>query len=121
MNMKQREYALARISAIEKVKIESVQEKYAIPARFLSKKDKADLINSGAVKLRPGVHDGYRSVYWDDAFDSSAYEADNSYKNGFEEAADAVRYEARRIRDNLMLGDAQEALAALRSFENLEV
>lgn len=117
MNQKQREYAMARVSAVRARKVEEIKARHTIPAVKLSLARKAELVVSGGV---PAIPHKLKSYYtdWPDAFDFSAYERDEVYdKDSAAPLIAKVNAEADRIHDNIMLGDAEEALSALRAFE----
>ena len=117
MNQKQREYAMARVSAVRTRKVEEIKARHTIPAVKLSLARKAELVVSGEV---PAIPHKLKSSYtdWPDAFDFSAYERDEVYdKDSAAPLIAKVNAEADRIHDHIMLGDAEEALSALRAFE----
>lgn len=117
MNKDQRKYALDRVTAITNAKLEKLKEVHKAERRVLTAKERAALVRSGKVKLKPecteiGEYDRYW-VYWD----FSKYEQREVVKPSYQPAADKVNAEAQTIRDKIMLGDAEEALALLSSFE----
>ena len=117
MNNSQKKYAADRVTGIKRRKIEEITAAHTSKALLLSVEEKRDLINAGAVKLLNGG-DGYRC--WCNAFDFSAYESPSVFdRETAEPLIAAVTAEATRIIDELLLGDASEALEAIRRFEQM--
>lgn len=117
MNTQQRKYALERVDAIVKAKLSKIDEDNKRPVRNISDADRYNLVHSGAVKLRQDID---RIGFYDDvrnAFDFSTFECGGGADPAVVDPLKAaVKVEAGRIRDQIMLGDAEEALALLTAF-----
>ena len=117
MNHWQKKYAAGRVTGIKRRKIEKITAAHTSKALLLSVEEKRDLINAGAVKL---LDEGERGRSWYCAFDFSEYESPSVFdRKTAEPLIAAVTAEATRIIDELLLGDASEALEAIRRFEQM--
>jgi hypothetical protein len=117
MNQKQREYALARVEEILKSKKKQLVERYTTAAVTLGTKERLELIRKGKVPLledRINSH-GYLPYF----FDFSKIEKPAVVNNSAAIAAGEKKLEteANNLKDKIMLGGEEEALAALGSFE----
>ena len=117
MNQKQREYAIGRVNKIVEARSRAISEKFSKETRLLSDKEKADLLRTGAVKLRDDVNEicNYTDVVR--AFDFAPFEDREKHLPGYEEALAALQAEGRRVTDQIMLGDSEAAVALLTAFE----
>lgn len=113
MNTVQRKYALERVSAILSRKVREITDKYTTPAA--SATEVAAAFKKGKVALKQFDSIG-RYRYLEDIFDLSAFNAKINTEAVSKETM-KVEAEADRIRDQIMLGDAEEALTLLQTFE----
>lgn len=117
MNHSQKKYAADRVNEIKLRKIKEITAAHTSKARLLSVEQKRELVERGAVNLLAGVNDCCR---WTNAFDFSGYEFPSTFdRETAEPLIAAVTAEATRIIDELLLGDASEALEAIRRFEQM--
>lgn len=115
MNTTQRKYALARIDALQREAEARVKDKYTVPGVTLTNPEKMALILGGKVKLRSDVNQYTDLIY---AFDFSKHEKPAKVDDKALAKARAKLFaEFNRARDELMLGDAEQALVAIRALE----
>jgi aspartate/methionine/tyrosine aminotransferase len=116
MNATQRNYAATRVKAILTDRLKALQEGMKVPAKTISDSERVELIRSGKVKLRPDATsiNTYTNVV--DVFDFSKFARPAGYRVGYEEAEKALRDEARKVEDRIMLGDTEAAIALLDAF-----
>ena len=121
MNQKQREYALQRVNDIENARLCALKTKLTTPGVTLTLEQRAELIDQGKVRLKDKARED-KHTYWQNAFDFSQYEKEAVYDfEACKPLIAKIRAEAGRIKDQIMLGDAEEALSAIAAFENGEV
>ena len=117
MNHSQKKYAADRVNEIKRRKIEEIEAAHTSEAQRLSGAQKRELIEQGRVKL---LDEGAGGRSWYCAFDFSKYESPSVFdRETAEPLIAAVTAEATRIIDELLLGDASEALEAIRRFEQM--
>lgn len=118
MNQQQRTYALGRVATILKGKEEVLKAAFVIPAETLSDKERWALVKAGMVNLEEEYPFSKCSSYdnWKHAWDFTPYEKPETFAEGYEEALKELRADAENIKDRIMLGDAEEALALLDKF-----
>lgn len=118
MSQQQRKYALGRVDAIVAVKTRELRDKHTTPGRTLGNAERLKLLKDGTVKVRAGLTgvEGYKHI--DDVFDFSKwhYGAHLDVKP-FESVMARFTARANTARDQIMLGDAEEALAILAELE----
>lgn len=120
MNQQQVKYLRERIDTITKTKIKQLSEAAKLPKLCMSMDEKFKAIKSGAVVMKPiggfdaytKVHEAY--VYSDEVKIAEAYK---KAKKVFDAATEKVRKESANLVDEIMLGDAEQALAKLQKFE----
>lgn len=116
MNQQQAKYTIARIDQLEARKLEELRKACTTPAKRLSSHERADLIRKGKVKLRADCTDINYHTDVVNAFDFSKHEWSERLSDDHEARAAAVKAQASRVRDEVMLGDNAEALKLLREF-----
>ncbi|MRN66388.1 hypothetical protein [Brucella sp. 10RB9213] len=117
MNQQQTKYTLARVDTIERQKLEEARTKHRIPAKVITKKEAQRLIVKGEVKpikVRDGEFSSYDDVM--DFFDFSKFHHGQKLADAFTPDEAAIKAQANRIRDEIVLGDNAQALALLREF-----
>jgi len=102
MNQQQRNYTMKRVSEIEKRKIEEARNSATTEGIVLSGKAKLQALKEGK---------WYTCVEFDDEIKRSVD------KDKQQKLISKVQKEATRIRDELMIGDCEEALSMLKDFE----
>jgi len=120
MNLEQKRYALNRIEQIKNQKIQSARDKFRIKAVRMSSSERIDLIYAGKVKLLPKnqIHH-YTDLC--DGFDFSKFETQEGFRTGFEELQNTINKLANGSRDQVMLGECEEALNLIKQLEDLKV
>jgi len=119
MNQVQRNHAMNRINSITRIKISAIRLQ-CTKGHDLDNVERVALIRSGRVKLKTrkelkSVDNCYQgkleTVFdfskWDPVFD----------KTRFDKLSSSVNLQSQRLRDEIMLGDAQIALDLIRDFE----
>lgn len=116
MNKQEKQYATGRIDSIAAEKCHAIKEKYTTDGVSLTGVQRLSAFGAGKYKIRSDVRE--INTYTDlckvveftdeseDKMDSSRIEAEQA----------KVRVEATRIKDQLMLGDANEALKLIEKF-----
>lgn len=123
MNQQQKNYIKKRITEIREHKLSTLRNDLTIKAVSLSNRERIDLIRLGKVKMRPSTElnrcNEYSLNSLTTVFDFSKYETKASFNQAkFNERAAKLRAEANRIVDQIMLGDAEEALRLVKEFED---
>ena len=117
MNKAPLDYAMTRVNGILAAKINQITEQHTKPAQHIDDHQRAELVRSGKVKLRSDIssistYDDVSKVFdfskfsWASAIDHKAVE----------KAAKPFRTQAEKLKDKIMLGDENTAMAALEAF-----
>jgi hypothetical protein len=122
MNATQRKYLIQRINDICYHKRAALQKKYWVEAKEASNKTIYDALKKGKIKLRPEkeiafLNSNSRFHNLDSFFDLSEYRLSGHYKEGFVKATRELVDRANELKDQVMLGGAEEALVMLKGFE----
>jgi hypothetical protein len=113
MNQTQVKYARARAEATFKARTAAIKAKHTTPAITLTKAEKLEALRTGQFTIDPD-----QSRYsWADAvvFTAARDETIDQAALDAEQALLAAAY--RKLEDELVLGDNEQALALLRAFE----
>lgn len=122
MNQNQKKYALNRIDALRTIKLRQAEEKFTTKAIEISKEEKYKLIASGKVKILPYIK--ICQSYCPDlypSFDFSDYEKPKSLDKSFDLVAKNIESISQKAKDQIMLGDCQEALKLIEQLESIKV
>jgi hypothetical protein len=116
MNKQQRDYAASRVSEISCAKCAAIDEKYTTPAVSLSQEARIAAFKAKKYKVNPGLTkiNCYTKVIDIVSFTDEKPEKKDVKKIKEEKAK--VTAEASKIVDELMLGDATEALKLIQAF-----
>ncbi|GEM_PF-6608821 len=118
MNQQQTKYTLSRVDAVESRKLLELKKEYTVPAKIITHEEAQQLILKKKVPLKAVSNtesfDSYSRLR--DFFDFSKFHYGESFKDGYAEAVDALKSQANRVRDEIVLGDNAQALALLREF-----
>lgn len=118
MNATQRNYAAARMKSLLAERLTALQKDYAVPAKTITDEARFRILaDVQTLYFKDGINEiitPYTRVV--DVFDFSAYERPAGYRKGYDEAEKALRADARRVEDRIMLGDSEAALALLDAF-----
>jgi hypothetical protein len=128
MNQTQKKYAMQRVNEVLMCKAKKIRE--GMPKKPVEKqltyKQAVKLIREGKVKLHadtPPNKAMYNCRYITDMFDFSAHCTRQSNGSDYDTAAAKkiapLENECQRIKDQLMLGDATEALEMIAAFEKM--
>lgn len=116
MNTQQRKYAIERINTLISQKEEAIKAKHTIPAVQLNMDGMREALRRGAFDVTDGDFyrgsDLYRVISFHDdvpgTWDEKAAKAEIA----------VMKIEAAKIKDQLMLGDAKQALEAIEKFRD---
>jgi hypothetical protein len=113
MNQTQVKYARARAESVYKKRKAAIEAKHTVPAVKLTRTEKLFALTAGAFR----VDTTYTGYGWSDAvtFPAERDQEVNQVAIDAEQAALADAY--RKLEDELVLGDNEQALALLRAFE----
>jgi hypothetical protein len=118
MNQAQKNYAIKRISDIERKKLAALEAECTVEAIYLKDTEKYDLIKSGKVSLRPRKEveaNHYSRI--DDFYDFSKFRRDRGMTECFPKRKEKIQAEAAKTRDLVMFGTEKDALKAIQDFE----
>jgi len=118
MNQQQKAYAMARVSSILNKKGSELKARFTTKGKSLTFVEKCRLIRNGGAELLP---DSQLSTWTDlkDAFLWGQHEIQDHFdQSAYDSAIEPFQAEATRIQDQLMLGDAEEALKLIQAFES---
>ena len=117
MKQTQLKYVIERIEAIVKTKREAIRKKYKHVLDF-SDNDKVEMIKNHSVPCMIPVYFDRYTRYMD-CFDYSgtAFYAEQKKMNA---CLDALEDYRTRLIDQIILGDAEEALSQLQTFSQME-
>ncbi len=127
MKPREQAYAMERIEEIAEQKFRAIEKELPVlkPKRITYKRALV-LIKQGKIKLKPNYPDRelYSNDDFDNVFDVTEYHEDtynfSPYdKKAYEKKAEPIRKEVRRIKDQIMLGDATEALKLIEEFASM--
>lgn len=120
MTEEQRRYLIRRVDEVLTSKIADVRERLTTLGKEISDDERAILLQTGKVKLKPHITriTDYTEVV--DAFDFSKYEYEEKINvKDFDREKRGLRRTANRIKDQIVLGPSEQALKLLEKFENL--
>ncbi len=120
MNRDQKKYAFERINIAAKEKLNLSKDKYRIEEKRLQDRERIDLIFKGKVSLLPRgeIHD-YTDLA--DSYDFSKYEIKGGFAPGYEKIVSLINETAQKAKDQIMLGDCEEALKLIKELENIKI
>lgn len=118
MNQQQRKYALARVAEIKNYKIKKLQEDCETKAVYLSEKERFQAFQKGQFRIKKDISkiSNYTDVVSVIAFDAEKERSFDDQK--FKRESIKIEKEANKVSDEIMLGDAQEAMRLLEKFES---
>lgn len=124
MNAQQRKYAQERIGELTTLKVAAIKAANTTPAKLLSDEDKLKLVKAGTVKIKDDLSaDNFgsgRYNYISSFFDFSKHEKAAVYNEAkAKPLIEKVVKAAQFAKDEIMLGQEYEALAAIKAFEKL--
>ena len=115
MNQEQRKYAIERVNGIRERKFGDALKRYTKEGKVLSDVEKVELVRSHKVSLKGEAY-AYTDIKY--AFDFSKFERDSKTDAvALDKAKAQIIAAANRIKDKIMLGDAEEALALIEAFD----
>lgn len=124
MNQHQKNYALNRIEGLKQIKLNKAEEKFTKPEVKLSDLQKYELIKSGKVKILSfQLIDRKSYPYLYDSYDFSKFEFKSMLINEF--AFNVIKTNimaiSQKAKDQIMLGDCEEALKLINELENIKI
>lgn len=116
MNQKEKQYAMDRIDQIAAQKVKAIEAKYTKEGVSLTSVERLTAIKNGEFKVRPDINGVSAYTEAEDVFIFTAEKAPqrDDVKINAENAK--VKAEATRIKDQLMLGDSEQALQLIEKF-----
>jgi hypothetical protein len=125
MNQTQKVYIRKRIEGILQSKLAELRKKLTVQPKTLSPREKIDMIYTGKVKLKPRKDvplNVSSSLYVTHLYDFTKYETRGGIdQEKFSKIYKTLKKEADTIIDNVMLGDAEEALKLIQNFEDMSI
>lgn len=120
MNHHQKQYALKRIQDVQKLKLDEARVKLEVKEKRLPDNERIDLIYKNKVNLLPrkNIYD-YTDLA--DAYDFSEYEIKRSFKKEYEPLVKKINKFAQDAKDQIMLGDCDEALKIIQQLESINI
>lgn len=121
MNHEQKKYAMQRVCDVANQKKNDAKQKFQIEAETLTDSARVDLIYQGKVKLlsRDKIQDQYTDLA--DAFDFSKFEVKSGFKTGYDAIISLINKTAQDAKDQIMLGDCDEALKLIQKLDSIKV
>lgn len=117
MNQQQKKYAQSRVSAIYERRQHDLRKLHTTPAVRLTSTERATAIRAGKAKLLPEVK---RISNYDDVIDVFVFDGERAEKIDnakLEKALAELKTEFNNVMDELMLGDAEEAIKLIKAFD----
>ena len=112
MQPKQRDYVMERVNAIENDKIRKIQDDYTVQ---LTKEQKCKLARDGKAKM---LSLDRQSSYGDEIkFDFDPFERSWNSVAEAKRLIEEIKAKAVKIKDEIMIGDCEEAFKLLKQFE----
>ena len=130
MKHTEKKYSIERVRKISSRKQVEVREKYSTRAVSLGNSETRDLFFTGKVKMKTKArvaeafigHASYGAPMWHELYDWTQWEKDaTSDDKKIREGQQKIEQEETRVCDEIMLGDEQEALKAIRVFDAMKV
>jgi hypothetical protein len=115
MTKAQTEYAMSRLDAEYKKRKMAIAEAHSTPEKKLSLSEKWEMVRNGSV-LPQAQTPHSSSASWTMLFDWTPFERAAEMSPEGKRALADLSETYRRAQDEIMLGDAQEALELLRQF-----
>ena len=118
MNQTQRNYAISRVIATRNVAFQKLQGDYRVPASYPTVGEIDAALRKGLLPLRR--HASEAVTYRGDvgkAYDMSSMFISEHMREGFNEAVKRLDTRMQEVKDEIMLGGAEEAMKLLRAFE----
>lgn len=117
MNKAQREYAMQRIGEMLAAAKRTLKAKHTQEGVKLSGEEVVEALRSGRLRLKADLTTATSYTALHCVFDFAEVESAEKFcKAAYDAELGAIQAEATRISDDLMLGDAKDALAALEKF-----
>lgn len=119
MNKDQRKYALGRIASITHRKVREAEKRLTKQEVRLDLAEMLRLIRDGEAMLREFVNPGIYNIQGvlRGVFDFSGYETEKSTDPALEKEVARIKRQAAQLEDEIMLGDAAEALDKINQFD----
>lgn len=124
MNLSQKKYAMDRVNQIEYAKIREIEKKFTVPEVKLTNIDRIRLVRSGKAKLISNTKilefSNHTRDYISYMFDFSNHESVSKTNSASVKKASApIKKKSQEIKDQIMLGDAEEALKMITELESM--
>lgn len=119
MTKTQSEYAVKRLTSARDRRVADVRADHVQPGVTLTQDQKWELIREGRVQPSAKYmdHTPRYSIGWADVFDFSPFETEEMISSAGAELLAQIKLDYSAAMDELILGDAEGALEAIRAFE----
>ena len=120
MNQTQKKYAIERVNQISMQKCTKVELEYTVKSVRLTMDMKIKMVQKGKVPFKKNHTYQNGTIYLKEIFDFSSFEKDGGtdYSKS-RKKTDPIRKECQRIKDQIMLGGAEEALKMIEKFQSM--
>lgn len=116
MTKTQVDYAIGRLTDLYHAREEAIRAVHETPEKKLTMAQKWEMVVAGRATPRADTPPASSSYGWMGLFDWSAHECDAVVSDTGRRLLAGLKTEFTRAKDEIMLGDAEEALALLRAF-----
>ncbi len=120
MTKAQVDYAIRRLTETYRTRQAAIRAEHETPEKKLSMDQKWQMVLAGRAAARADLTYMTGSSGWMGLFDWSEHEHDAVMSPAGEQQMELLKRELTRAKDEIMLGDAEEALALLRAFASRE-
>lgn len=119
MSKTQSDYAVQRLKSAHEKRIQAVKAAHLTPGKTLTFDEKWALVCNGDAPVRTCYETSSPARYkeWHNVFEFSGFESEDRMSDEGERLLADVAQQYRAAMDELMLGDAEGALEAIRAFE----
>lgn len=125
MNQQQKGYLKKRIEGIKMEKIRVLQNDCTVKGNTLKNEERVDLIYDGKVSLKDKddvKYKNYGMYTIADLYEFSPFESKRKFdQKRYDEGRVTITNSANKLIDEAMLGDAEEAIAMIKEFEELSI
>lgn len=114
MNKQEKDYAISRVNEILKEKITAVEEKYTTKCVHLDDEQRLEALRQGRFEIRAYDKDSYHG--WPKFVTFHGERPAVVDKESISKEVSELKKKATKIKDELILGDCEEAIKLLNDF-----
>jgi len=115
MTRAQQEYAIKRVSELHQKETAQIKAEHSTPAVTLNLEQRWELVQTGKVSLKQGKTPG-NYERWHEIFDFSNFESPEVLSYEGQKLLDAENQRLQDAKDQIMLGDAMEAMNIVSNY-----